>query len=53
MGMTVAFTITAVLVAVSWPFLARSRIMLSLVSTWGVTPGFHSVSYTHLTLPTN
>ena len=39
--MTVAFTITAVLVAVSWPFLARSRIMLSLVSTWGVTPGYH------------
>src|SRR5262249_35677677 len=36
-----AFTTSAVFVAVSCPFLARSRIMLSLVSTVGVTPGFH------------
>jgi hypothetical protein len=30
-----------VLVVVSWPFLASSRIMLSLVSTLGEVPGFH------------
>jgi hypothetical protein len=30
-----------VLVTVSCPFLARARIMLSLVSTFGVMPGCH------------
>src|SRR6266849_6568633 len=39
--MTAASTIMAVFVAVSWPFLARARIMLSLVSTVAETPGFH------------
>jgi len=38
---TVALTTMAVLVTVSCPVLARARIMLSLVSTLGVTPGFH------------
>ena len=38
---TGAFTTMEVLVAVSFPFLARSLIMLSLVSSFGETPGFH------------
>ena len=41
LGRTGALTTMAVLVTVSCPFLARLRIMLSLVSTFGVTPGFH------------
>ncbi len=38
---TVAFTIMDVSVVASWPFLTRSLIMLSLVSSAGETPGFH------------
>jgi hypothetical protein len=40
-AVTAALTIRAVVVVVSFPFLARARIMLSLVSIVGETPGFH------------